>query len=111
MALLLHLLTPSLRIEEQALVTSKTLTSHFTTGHHEVGYLVAKGHPPRPAKPMSDLLPWEYAGNELHPNQKPVVAIVPLIQAFSLAGVSRWIPLLAVARRGCRRYNAGGSSF
>jgi adenine-specific DNA-methyltransferase len=58
----------------------------YTAGHHEVGYLLAKGHPPKPAKPISDVLPWIYTGNELHPNQKPVVAIAPLIQAFSRAG-------------------------
>ncbi len=55
----------------------------YTAGHHEVGYLLAKGRPPRPQKPLSDVLPWDYAGNELHPNQKPVVAIARLIEAFS----------------------------
>ena len=58
----------------------------YTAGHHEVGYLLAKGRPPRPVRPLSDVLPWEYAGNDLHPNQKPVVAIAPLIEAFSQAG-------------------------
>ena len=58
----------------------------YTAGHHEVGYVLAKGHPPRPAKPISDVLPWKYTGNELHPNQKPVVALKPLIEAFSRAG-------------------------
>ena len=60
--------------------------SGYTEGHHEVGYLLAKGSPPRPAKPISDVLPWEYTGNPLHPNQKPVCAIAPLIEAFSRAG-------------------------
>lgn len=58
----------------------------YTRGHHEVGYLLAKGRPPRPAKPISDVLPWEYTGNELHPNQKPVVAVAALIEAFSKVG-------------------------
>ena len=31
----------------------------------------------------SDVLPWEYTGNELHPNQKPVIAVAPLIEAYS----------------------------
>jgi len=60
--------------------------SGYTEGQHEVGYLLAKGHPPKPAKPISDVLPWEYTGNELHPNQKPVCAITPLVEAFSRAG-------------------------
>jgi site-specific DNA-methyltransferase (adenine-specific) len=58
----------------------------YTDGHHEVGYLLAKGRPPMPDNPISDVLPWEYTGNELHPNQKPVCAITPLIEAFSKAG-------------------------
>jgi site-specific DNA-methyltransferase (adenine-specific) len=35
---------------------------------------------------LSDVLPWEYTGNKLHPNQKPVIAIAPLIEAFSIKG-------------------------
>ena len=58
----------------------------YTAGRHEVGYLLAKGRPPRPAKPLSDVLPWEYTGNRFHPNEKPVCAIRPLIEAFSGEG-------------------------
>jgi len=58
----------------------------YTAGHHEVGYLLAKGRPSRPQKLISDVLPWEYTGNPLHPNQKPVMAITPLIEAFSKPG-------------------------
>ena len=58
----------------------------YTRSHHEVGFLLAKGRPPRPAKPLSDVLPWQYTQNELHPNQKPVVGIVPFIEAFSKPG-------------------------
>jgi site-specific DNA-methyltransferase (adenine-specific) len=58
----------------------------YTAGHHESGYLLAKGRPPQPFKPLSDVLPWEYTGNSLHPNQKPVCAITPLIEAFSQPG-------------------------
>jgi site-specific DNA-methyltransferase (adenine-specific) len=32
------------------------------------------------------VLPWEYTGNTLHPNEKPVIAIAPLIEAFSQPG-------------------------
>jgi len=55
----------------------------YTEGFHEVGYLLAKGRPPKPEKPIRDVLPWEYTGNKHHPNEKPVIAIAPLIEAFS----------------------------
>jgi site-specific DNA-methyltransferase (adenine-specific) len=58
----------------------------YTQGHHEVGFLLAKGKPPQPAKPLSDVLPWQYTRNELHPNEKPVAGIQPLIEAFSSPG-------------------------
>ena len=58
----------------------------YTQSCHEVGFLLAKGKPPRPANPPRDVLPWEYTGNDLHPNQKPVVAITPLIEAYSGPG-------------------------
>jgi adenine-specific DNA-methyltransferase len=58
----------------------------YTKSYHEVGFLLAKGKPPRPAEPPSDVLPWEYTGNELHPNQKPVIGITPLIEAYSKPG-------------------------
>jgi len=55
----------------------------YTKSFHEVGYLLAKGRPPKPQNPPSDVLPWEYTRNELHPNQKPVPALLPLIEAYS----------------------------
>jgi adenine-specific DNA-methyltransferase len=58
----------------------------YTRSFHEVGFLLAKGRPPKPEKPPPDVLPWEYTGNELHTNQKPVSAITPLIAAFSRSG-------------------------
>ena len=50
---------------------------------HEQAYLLAKGNPPRPASPPPDVLPWKYTGNRLHPSQKPVAGLTPLIEAFS----------------------------
>jgi adenine-specific DNA-methyltransferase len=58
----------------------------YTRGFHEVGYLLAKSRPPKPQKPPPDVLPWEYTGNTLHPNEKPVMAITPLIEAYSKSG-------------------------
>ena len=53
---------------------------------HECAYLLAKGSP-RPPKPaLSDVLPWEYSGNKLHPTQKPLAALLPLVETFSAPG-------------------------
>jgi len=58
----------------------------YTQSFHEAGFLLAKGKPPKPAKPPPDVLPWEYTGNKFHTNEKPVMAIAPLIEAFSKPG-------------------------
>ncbi|MEM0951783.1 MAG: DNA methyltransferase [Cyanobacteria bacterium P01_H01_bin.74] len=36
-----------------------------------------------PIPPISDIQPWEYTGNKLHPTEKAVSIIEPLIQSFS----------------------------
>jgi len=58
----------------------------FTQGHHEVAYLLAKGQPEPPPEPIRDVLHWDYTGNPLHPNQKPLSIILSLITAFSRPG-------------------------
>lgn len=58
----------------------------YTRSYHETGFLLAKGRPPRPAMPPMDVLHWQYTGNTFHPNEKPVVAIRPLIEAYSKPG-------------------------
>jgi adenine-specific DNA-methyltransferase len=59
----------------------------FTQARHECAYLLAKGNPSKPTHPLPDVLPWgRYTGNTLHPTQKPVGAILPLIEAFSRVG-------------------------
>jgi adenine-specific DNA-methyltransferase len=35
---------------------------------------------------IRDVLDWRYTGDELHPTQKPVMALLPLILAFSRMG-------------------------
>jgi len=57
--------------------------TRFVRYQHECAYLLVKGNPPMPDKPVSDVLAWQYAGNKLHPTQKPLSALLPLIQAFS----------------------------
>ena len=60
--------------------------SGFTRAHHENAYLLAKGNPPKPDKPLSDVLPWRYSGNSYHPTQKPVMALLPLVETFCPPG-------------------------
>ena len=53
---------------------------------HEQAYLLAKGNPPPPKHPPADVLPWKYTGNRLHPTQKPVCSLTPLIEAYTRPG-------------------------
>jgi adenine-specific DNA-methyltransferase len=58
----------------------------FLRYSHEAAYLLAKGDPPKPAIALRDVLEWQYTGDELHPTQKPVMAILPLIMTYSSVG-------------------------
>ncbi len=53
---------------------------------HESAYMLAKGRPPLPANPMSDVSGWVYTGNKLHPTQKPVEVLEPLIRTYCPEG-------------------------
>jgi DNA modification methylase len=67
-------------------VFAKTYASsqRFMRAHHEMAYLLAKGRPTAPARPIEDVLPWTYSGNKAHPTEKAVPTLMPLIQSFSL---------------------------
>jgi adenine-specific DNA-methyltransferase len=58
----------------------------FVRYYHEQAYLLAKGRPRKPRHRLPSVLEWRYTGNELHPTQKPVMAILPLVMAFSEQG-------------------------
>jgi DNA modification methylase len=58
----------------------------FFQYRHEQAYLLAKGNPGRPAKPMTDVQPWEYSGNRTHPTEKAVGILRPLVRVFSQPG-------------------------
>ena len=58
----------------------------FTHARHENAYLLAKGKPAKPSNPPHDVLSWRYTGNHLHPTQKPVSALLPLVNAYSSVG-------------------------
>ena len=54
---------------------------------HESAYLLLKGKQRRPTQMvLPDVLPWHYTGNKLHPTQKPVPSLKPLVEAFSQRG-------------------------
>jgi adenine-specific DNA-methyltransferase len=50
---------------------------------HEEAYLLTKGVPDTPPVLIRDVLDWKYTGNIRHATQKPVMAMLPLIMAFS----------------------------
>jgi adenine-specific DNA-methyltransferase len=70
------------------IVFAKSYVSNakFVGYRHESALLLAQGNPSLPAEPPSDVLPWQYSGNKLHPTQKPVSSLVPLIKAFCPEG-------------------------
>src|SRR6202035_5125448 len=54
----------------------------FLRYQHEQAYLLAKGEVEPPPQPIPDVIDFPYTGNKLHPTQKPVAALKPLIEAF-----------------------------
>jgi DNA modification methylase len=65
---------------------SYTSKSRFLKYQHEQAYLLAKGNPPLPKNPLPDVQRLIYTGNKLHPTQKAVTSLVPIIRAFTLPG-------------------------
>ncbi len=63
-----------------------TSSSYHTQYRHEQAYLLAKGWPQKPRDPPPDVIYWTYTGNKLHPTQKPLGILKPLIEAFSQPG-------------------------
>jgi adenine-specific DNA-methyltransferase len=54
---------------------------------HEAAYLLVKGIPALPSYALADVIEWkDYPGNALHPTQKPLSVLTPLIEAFSQPG-------------------------
>lgn len=53
---------------------------------HEQAYVLAKGDPALPSRPMPDVIDWRYTGNRLHPTQKPIGSLSPIIEAFCPKG-------------------------
>lgn len=57
--------------------------ARFLRYRHEQAFLLAKGRPPLPSKPLDDIQPWVYSGNTDHPTQKAVRILTPVIEAFT----------------------------
>ncbi len=53
---------------------------------HESAFVLAKGYPRKPERPINDIQRWEYTGNRAHPTEKAVSVIKPLIENFSKPG-------------------------
>lgn len=58
----------------------------FLRYHHEQAYLLAKGRPDKPRALLSDVFQWQYTGNSLHPTEKPIGILLPLVYAFTGLG-------------------------
>ncbi|EHJ0713591.1 DNA methylase, partial [Salmonella enterica subsp. enterica serovar Newport] len=67
------------------LVFTKSYTSKsaYVAYRHECAYILAKGRPALPPKPLPDVLGWKYSGNRHHPTEKPVTSLQPLIESFT----------------------------
>ncbi|EON8918834.1 DNA methyltransferase, partial [Escherichia coli] len=67
------------------LVFTKNYTSKaaYVGYRHECAYILAKGRPRLPQKPLPDVLGWKYSGNHHHPTEKPVTSLQPLIESFT----------------------------
>jgi site-specific DNA-methyltransferase (adenine-specific) len=66
--------------------------SRFLRYQHEQAFLLAKGRPPLPKQPLGDVMEMPYSGNKLHPTQKPIPSLVPLIRTFTLQGETVFDP-------------------
>jgi DNA modification methylase len=64
-----------------------TSKARFLKYQHEQAYLLAKGNPILPKQPTGDVIDMPYSGNKLHPTQKPVPALKPLIHSFTPMGI------------------------
>lgn len=53
---------------------------------HESAWVLTKGNPKAPARPLPDVMNWVYSSNRSHPTEKAVEVIAPLIRSFSKPG-------------------------
>jgi site-specific DNA-methyltransferase (adenine-specific) len=81
-----HLTHGAARVFASAGILSFASVTHHPRGflryQHEQAYLLVKGEPQPPAQPIPDVIEFPYTGNKLHPTQKPISALKPLIETF-----------------------------
>lgn len=63
-----------------------TKATDFLKYQHEQAYLLAKGRPAMIGGAIPDMQRLEFTGNKLHPTQKAVMSLLPIVQAYSLPG-------------------------
>ena len=63
-----------------------TSTTRYLRYQHECAHLLAKGNPALPQNTIGDVIDWSYSGNKLHPTQKPLSVLLPLVETFCPAG-------------------------
>jgi len=63
-----------------------TKATDFLKYQHEQAYLLAKGRPAMIGGAIPDMQRLEFTGNKLHPTQKAVMSLIPIIRAYSLPG-------------------------
>ncbi|MCH4092356.1 MAG: DNA methylase [Acetobacter sp.] len=61
-------------------------SARFVRYTHEAAYLLAKGDAKLPRQSIPDVIDMPYSGSRMHPTQKPVAALLPLVHAFCPAG-------------------------
>ena len=62
-------------------------SARFVSVQHESAYVLAKGRPAKPAIPPGSVQKtWRYTGNRVHPTEKSVDVLRPLIEAYSRPG-------------------------
>jgi len=55
----------------------------FVRARHDQAVLLAKGRPALPQVPLDDVIAHRWTSHRIHPAQRPVSALTPLIRAFS----------------------------
>jgi len=60
-----------------------TSATKFVRYQHECAHLLAKGNPKPPHFAIGDVIDWSYSGNKHHPTEKPLSALLPLVETFS----------------------------
>jgi len=63
-----------------------TSSSGLVRYQHESAFILAKGSPRPPEHLIGDVIDWAYTGNPLHPTQKPLQVLTPLIESFCRFG-------------------------